>query len=78
MDGEKIFNLSLSGSIHCLPVGIVEEMEVALKGMPGDEKEIGKVVRSFFEKPQVQIANAKPEDFLQAILGAVKKAESPN
>ena len=75
MAGNKIFNLLLSGSIHCLPVVIVEEMEVALKGMPGDEKEIGKVVHSFFQKPQVQVAGATPADFIRTIMGAIEKAE---
>lgn len=74
-DGEKIFNLSLSGSIHCLPVSIVEEMETSLIGIRGEGGKIGEVVRSFFARPQVQIAGATPEDFIRAIMGAIKKAE---
>jgi len=77
MEGEKIFNVSLTGSIHCVPVGIVEEMEVALKGVPGTETSIGEVVQAIFQKPGVQIAGARPEDFLQAILGAVRKIAPP-
>ena len=74
LEGGKVRNLSLTGSFHCLPVKIVEEMEKRLQGVGATEDEIGKVVRSFFQKPGVQVANAKPEDFIQALLGAVKKA----
>lgn len=73
MEGDKILNISLTGSIHCLPVGIVEEIEAALKGVPGTEAGIGEVVHSFFQKPGVQIAGAKPADFIRAIMGAIKK-----
>ena len=76
VQGARIFNISLTGSIHCIPVGIVEEMEAALKGGPGTETEISAVVHSFFQKPGVQIANTKPEDFIRAIVGAIEK-ENP-
>jgi len=72
---EKIQNISLSGSIHCVPVGIVEEMESSLKGIRVDEGVIAEKIRSFFQKPRVQIAGAAPEDFLRAIRGAIAKAE---
>jgi lipoate-protein ligase A len=71
----KIWNISLTGSIHCLPVGIMEEMEAALKGVPGTEASIGEVIHSFFQKPGVQIAAAQPADFLQTILAAVRMAQ---
>jgi len=75
MRGGKIFNISLTGSIHCVPVEIVEQMETALKGADGTEERIGQGVHAFFQKPQVQIASAKPEDFIHTILGAIKKVE---
>ncbi|MBI5968405.1 MAG: lipoate--protein ligase family protein [Deltaproteobacteria bacterium] len=75
MRGEEIFNISLTGSIHCVPVEIVEQMETALKGADGTEERIGQVVHAFFQKPQVQIAGAKPEDFIHTIMGAIKKME---
>jgi lipoate-protein ligase A len=76
LDRGKIWNLSLTGSFHCVPVRIVEEMEMALKGIPAIETEIGKVIHSFFQKPGVQIANAQPEHFVQTMMGALEKAES--
>jgi len=75
LDKEKIWNLSLTGSFHCTPVGIVEEMEAALKGRRGTEEEIGAIVHSFFQKPGVQIANALPEDFIRTIIGAIRRAQ---
>jgi len=73
--GERIFNISLTGSIHCVPVEIVEQMEAALKGSAATEEGIGEVVHSFFQKPMVQIAGAKPEDFIHTIMGAIKKGK---
>lgn len=74
MEGGKIFNLVLSGSIHCLPVRIVEEMEALLKGIRGEDREVREVVQSIFARPGVQIANAQPEDFIRTIAGAIEKA----
>ncbi len=76
LEGGKIRNLSLTGSFHCLPVRIVEEMEGGLRGVKATGEKMEGVVRSFFQRPGVEIANAKPEDFVQALLGAVKKAEA--
>lgn len=69
----RIFNIFLNGSIHCLPVGIVEDMERALRGRAANEKEIKEVIHSFLAQPGVQIASAQVDDFSRVIMGAVKK-----
>ena len=73
----KISNLSLTGSIHCVPVRIVEEMEAALRGVEATREAISKIVGSFFQRPGVQIASAEPEHFVGVIMGAVDKAAQP-
>jgi lipoate-protein ligase A len=75
LDRGKVWDLSLTGSFHCVPVQIVEQMEAALKGVSATEEEIGRVVHSFFQKPGVQIANARPEHFIQTMTGAMKQAD---
>ena len=74
MKGGYIENISITGSIHCAPVQVVEEMEGALKKIKGEEKSVLEVVRSFFHRPGVQIANCSAEDFTRAVMGAVQNA----
>lgn len=76
MDGEVIRNISLTGSVHCIPVQMVEQMEAGVKGLPAREEAIRGVVQNFFSRPGVQAPNCSPENFVQAIMtaaGAAKK-----
>ncbi|MGC8811412.1 MAG: lipoate--protein ligase family protein [bacterium] len=75
IEGDKLLNISITGSIHCVPVKIIEEMESALKGRIIAEDEIRKIVQSYSSKPGVQIAGATAEDFVRVIRGAIQKAQ---
>ncbi len=75
MDGEVIRNVSLTGSIHCIPVQMVEEMEAGMKGLRAREESIRGVIQNFFNRPGVQVPNCLPENFVQAIMTAVGKTE---
>lgn len=74
MEGEIVRHISLTGSAHCIPVSLIEEMEAALGGVPGKEAPVGDVVREFFHRPGAQMPNCSPEDFVRAILQAVASA----
>jgi lipoate-protein ligase A len=75
LDGKIIRNISLTGSIHCIPVQLVEEMEAGVRGLEGREEVVGDVIRKIFDRPGVQVAGCSPDHFVQAILSAVEKAE---
>lgn len=73
--GSKLLKISITGSIHCVPVKIIEEMESALQGTIIAEEQIRKIVQSYFSKPGVQIAGTTAEDFIRVIMGAMQKAQ---
>jgi lipoate-protein ligase A len=75
MDGEIIRNISLTGSVHCLPVQLVEEIEAGIRGLEGKEEVVRGVVQNFFNRPGVQVPNCSPHDFVQAIMSAVGAAK---
>lgn len=75
MDGKIIRNISLTGSIHCIPVQLVEEMEAGIRGIEGREEAVSEVIRKLFRRPGVQAAGCSPENFVQAILTAVEKTK---
>ena len=78
MDRKIIRNISLTGSIHCIPVRLVEEMEAGLRGLEGREEIVGEVIQKIFSRPGVQVAGCSPDPFVQAILSAVEKANKTN
>jgi lipoate-protein ligase A len=78
LDGRIIRNISLTGSIHCIPVQLVEEMEAAIRGIEGREEVVSKVIQELFSRPGVQVAGCSSENFVQAILTAVEKAKKAN
>jgi len=78
MEGKKIRNLSLTGSIHCIPVQLVEEMEAGIRGLEAGEEVLQRAVEDFFHRPGAQVANCSPENFVQAILTAAVKAWKGN
>jgi len=78
MDGKIIRNISLTGSIHCIPVQLVEEMEAGIRGIEGREEAVSGVIQKLFLRPGVQAAGCSPENFVQAILTAVEKARKAN
>ena len=78
LDGKIIRNISLTGSIHCIPVRLVEEMEAGVRGKEGREEVVGEVIRKIFSRPGVQVAGCSPEHFVQAILSAVEKGKKTN
>jgi len=73
-DGGTIRNIALTGSIHCIPVQLVEEMEARIKGLPAREEAIRHVIQDFFARPGVQVPNCSPENFVKAIMTAVENA----
>jgi lipoate-protein ligase A len=75
LDGKVIRNISLTGSIHCIPVQLVEEMETGIRGLEGRAEVVTKVIQDLFSRPGVQVAGCSPEHFVQAILTAVEKAK---
>jgi hypothetical protein len=78
MDGKIIRNISLTGSIHCIPVQLVEEMEAGIRGMEGREEAVSEIIQKLFRRPGVQVAGCAPENFVQAVLTAVEKARKAN
>jgi lipoate-protein ligase A len=75
MDGKIIRNISLTGSVHCIPVQLVEEMEAGLRGRQGREEVVSEVIQKLFHRPGAQVAGCAPGNFVQAILTAVEKAQ---
>ncbi len=71
-----MLKISITGSIHCVPVKIIEEMESSLQGILIAEDQIRNIVQSYFSKPGVQIAGTTAKDFIRVILGAIQKAQS--
>lgn len=76
MDGEFIRNISLTGSVHCIPVQWVEEIENGVKGLKGREQDVRKVIENSFNRPGVQVPNCSPDNFVQVIMKAVEKART--
>ncbi len=74
MEGEIIRNIALTGSVHCTPVQLVEEMEARIKGLPVREVLIKEGVQKFFDRAGVQVPNCAPQDFVRAIMTAVETA----
>lgn len=74
----KLRKISITGSIHCVPVRIIEEMESALEGTVSAEEQIREIVQSYFSRPGVQIAGATVDDFVKVIMGAIQKAQGEN
>ncbi|MGQ9695212.1 MAG: lipoate--protein ligase family protein [Thermodesulfobacteriota bacterium] len=74
--GDKLLRISITGSIHCVPVKIIEDMESVLKGAIIAEDQIREIVQSYFSRPGVQIAGATAADFIKVIMGAIQKAQS--
>ena len=76
MEGDIIRNISLTGSIHCIPVQLVEEMEAKVKGLKAKEQNVREVIEEFFMRPGVQVPNCSPDDFVQAIITAISRRKS--
>jgi len=73
MDGEIIQNISLTGSVHCMPVQLLEDMEAGIKGLKGREENVREVIQNFFNRPGVQVPNCSAEHFVQVIMTAAEK-----
>jgi hypothetical protein len=65
MDGKIIRNISLTGSIHCIPVQLVEEMEAGIRGIEGREEVVSEIIQKLFRRPGVQAAGCSPENFVR-------------
>jgi lipoate-protein ligase A len=78
MDGKIIRNIFLTGSVHCIPVQLVEEMEGGIRGLEAEEGVLRRTVEDFFRRPGVQVPNCSPENFVQAILTAAGNAWKGN
>jgi lipoate-protein ligase A len=78
LEGKVIRNISLTGSIHCIPVQLVEELEAGVRGLEGRAEIVSTVIQKLFSRPGVQVANCSPENFVQAIMTAVERAKKAN
>lgn len=75
IEGDKLLRISITGSIHCVPVKIIEEMESSLQGTVIAAAQIKGIIQSHFSRPGVQIAGATAETFVKVIMGAIQKAQ---
>ncbi len=67
---DKIYNINITGSIHCTPFNLVEKMVAYLRGINVNEGEIRARVETAFKGGS--IGGVKPEDFVAVIMKALK------
>lgn len=72
--GNRIYDLILTGDFHPRPHTILAEMEAALRAAPAYPEEIERRIREVYHGPGVEISGTAPEDFISAVIGALKKA----
>ncbi|MEM2227203.1 MAG: biotin/lipoate A/B protein ligase family protein [Candidatus Bathyarchaeia archaeon] len=73
--GEKILNLTFSGDFFMIPENKLRELELRLKNLTLDKKQILERIKLFYEESNVQTPGIKPEDFAEAIMKLKKLAE---
>lgn len=72
--GNKIYDLILTGDFHPRPHTILAEMEAALRDAPAQSDDIRRRIGEVYHRPGVEISGTVPEDFISAVIGALKKA----
>ena len=72
----RIYDLILTGDFHPRPHTILAEMEAALRDAPAHPEEIQRRIREIYRRPGVEISGTDPEDFVSAVIGALKRASS--
>jgi len=70
----RIYDLILTGDFHPRPHTILADMESALRNSPAEPEEIKKKIEEVYHRPGVEISGTNPDDFISAVVGAVKKA----
>ncbi|MEM3562409.1 MAG: hypothetical protein QXR19_04230 [Candidatus Jordarchaeaceae archaeon] len=68
--GDKIHDILITGSIHCTPITLIEDMEKTLQGIDISESAVRARVEAAYKQGHVAIA--KPEDFVKIIMEALK------
>jgi hypothetical protein len=68
--GDKIHDLQITGSIHCTPLRLIEDMEKTFQGIDISESAVRARVEEAFKQGQVAVAT--PEDFIKVIMEALK------
>ncbi|MHA1207704.1 MAG: lipoate--protein ligase family protein [Candidatus Freyarchaeota archaeon] len=69
--GDRIYDLHITGSIHCTPITLIEDMEKTFKGIDISESAVRARVEAAFKQGQVAVAT--PEDFVKVIMEALKE-----
>lgn len=70
----RIYDLILTGDFHPRPHTILSEMESVLKGVPDRPEGIGRRIAEVCRRPGVEVSGMDPEDFVCAVIGALRKA----
>lgn len=73
-EGNKIYDLIITGDFHPRPHTILKEMEDALRGQEILPELISRRIKEIYQRPGVEISGTNAEDFISAILGALEKA----
>jgi len=73
----KISDIILTGDFHPRPHTVLAEMEAALRGAPAQADEIKKRIEEIYRRPGVEISGTTPEDFINAVIGALEMAGFP-
>jgi lipoate-protein ligase A len=72
---ERIDSVLITGDFFCYPSNGLFDLENQLKLAKATYQNIERIVKSFFANHKVQVPGLSPQDFVQAIWGAVKKGE---
>ncbi|MDI6755562.1 MAG: hypothetical protein QME78_14340 [Thermodesulfobacteriota bacterium] len=71
---ERIHDIILTGDFHPRPHTVLSDMESALRGSPVREDEIRRRIGEVYHRPGVEISSTNLEDFISAVIGALKQA----
>ena len=66
MDRNKMSDLIITGDFHPSPLQVIQDMEQALRGKPGDLEIVRAELTTLFNRPGVEITGTTVEDFLSA------------
>ncbi len=73
----KISDIIITGDFHPRPHTVLAEMEAVLRGAPAQADEIKKRIEEVCRRPGVEISGTTPEDFINAVIGAIEMAGFP-
>ena len=66
MDRNRISDLIITGDFHPSPLQVIQDMEQALRGKPGELEIVRTELTTLFNRPGVEITGTTVEDFLAA------------